>query len=103
MKRRLDCLDFIGVHRIWFQATLPKQEIGLSRVLEATAVAVYVENTPFFQIELDAFPLGKCKKGAPSFKRQFNRCNRIATIVWDLSDELGEPTVFVPRRREIQQ
>jgi len=62
MKRRFDCLDFIGVHRISFQATLPKQEIGLSRVLEATAVAVYVENTPFFQIELDAFPLGECKK-----------------------------------------
>ena len=33
MKRRFDCVDFIGVHRISFQATLPKQEIGLSRVL----------------------------------------------------------------------
>src|SRR6266576_1189805 len=103
MKRRLDCLDFVSAHRIAFQTALPKQEIDLSRVPEATAVAVYVENATFFQIELDAFPLGECKKGAPSVKRQLNRCNRISTIVRDLSDELGQPTVFVPRRREIQQ
>ena len=101
--RFLSAVDFIGAHRISFQTTLPKQEIDLSRVPEATAVAVYVENATFFQIELDAFPLGECKKGAPSVKRQLNRCNRVATIVRDFSDELGEPTVFVPRRREIQQ
>ncbi len=101
MKRRLDCLDLIGVHRISFQTALPKQVIGLGCVLKATAVAIYVENTAFFQIELDVFPLGERKKGAPRFERQLNCCNRVATIVRDLSDELGQPTAFVPRRREI--
>jgi hypothetical protein len=36
--------------------------IGLGCVLKAAAVAIYVENTAFFQIELDVFPLGERKK-----------------------------------------
>ena len=94
--RGLDFLYFRGSNRLTVQASLLKQAADAPSMLEAGAVAIYVQDTALDVVEVDGF--GSCDFGEvrARLQGQLYGGDGIAAIARDVRGKFREPAVFVP-------